>query len=995
MEKYNDLSLVSENREKPRAYYVPFGTEEAARTKTVELSDRYISLNGEWDFSYMECPLDIPENVGEIHYSSHIPVPSCWECYGYGQYQYTNINYPFQYDPPYTKSMNAVGVYHRKFFLKDFRKLYIIFEGVGSYLELYINDTYVGMSRGSHLQAEFDITSYVHKGENTITAAVYECNVESYLEDQDCFRYHGIFRDVYLLERDRNHIRDIYMKADAVKGISVESDFVGEKLPMEITVYSPEGEKLNQIENPKLWTAETPNLYGVLIHCGDEYIYKKVGFRTINTSEQGELLINGVSVKLKGVNRHDSHPKFGYCVSREDMKKDIVLMKKHNINCVRTSHYPNHPEFLELCDEYGLYVIDECDQETHGVEHAFGLCSLTSIQEMADNPKWLPSYMDRMQRMVERDKNSPSVIIWSLGNEGQFGSNHVKMSEWTKKRDCSRLVHYERTAFPNKAYGADQMPIHPCVDIVSRMYTSLDNLEIQGSMKVDKRPYFLAEYGHAMGLGPGELKDYWDLFYKYPRLIGGCIWEWCDHAVEKALPDGKIGYLYGGDHGEFPHDGNFCCDGLVFPDRTPSTGLLEYKKVIEPLKVECVDILSGRYKFTNRFDFTDLSEFNFIFRVVKDKNCIEETKFKVDLAPHEQKELHISCHLPETAEYGAYIEIYMNTGHAYNWSEENYNLAWAQFPIPVKQIKAEGKPVNAIYVDEKKRYITVSADSFTCIFDKAKGMLSSFCKNGHELLKRTSDIIIWRALTDNDKGKGMGDLWKSEHFHKTFFKPHTWCVNILEKECRITFEGVLGANSRLPVFQVKVEYTVNSLGICVRIIAEKNSMLRALNRSSSEETDLDLNLKTEINEIPRFAMRFALDPDMENMEYFGKGKRECYIDYQEHARMGIWQSTVTEEYEPYIRPQECGNHIGVKWMTLEGEEFICFKGEHPFEFSALHYTMEELDEKQHAFELQQSDTTEVIIAYKNRGIGSESCGPKLSEKYQVQERNIDFKFMIQ
>lgn len=488
MNRPDDLTIVSQNREAPRAYYIPFSDGEAAKTALPQISDRYVSLNGEWNFAYFESPLEVPESLSELNFTAKLPVPSCWECYSYGQIWYTNINYPFQYDPPYTHSLNPVGVYQRQFELSDWDRLYMVFEGVASYFELTVNGRYVGMSRSSHNQAEFDITSYVKKGVNTVTVCVYTYNAESYLEDQDCFRYHGIFRDVYLLKRPREHMRDVYIHTDQEKGIWVEPTFTGDTLPYTVSLFAPDGHPISEIGQPLLWTAETPYLYGVLICCAGEYIYKKVGVRRVSTSKRGELLINGIPVKLRGVNRHDSHPKYGYCVTEEDMIRDIVLMKQHNINCIRTSHYPNHPHFLELCDAYGMYVIDECDQETHGVEHAWGLCSLRSIGEMASNPAWRASYMDRMRRMVERDKNAPSVIIWSLGNEGQFGTNHIEMSKWTKQRDNTCLIHYERTAFPNKAYGADQIKIDPCVDIISRFYTSLENLNIQGGLTDDPRP---------------------------------------------------------------------------------------------------------------------------------------------------------------------------------------------------------------------------------------------------------------------------------------------------------------------------------------------------------------------------------------------------------------------------------------------------------------------------------------------------------------------------
>lgn len=1002
LEKYNDFSVVSENREPQRAYYVPFSDKTDAMTKHWEESDRCTLLNGEWNFKYLESPLDIPDNISDIVYENTLSVPSCWECFGYGQIWYTNINYPFQYDPPYTLSMNPVGVYSRKFNLENTDKMYMVFEGVSSYFELYINGRYVGMSRGSHLQAEFDITDYVNVGENTVTAAVYTWNAESYLEDQDFFRFHGIFRDVYLLNRPTEHIRDIYIKPNVSGEVVFEYDFVGGSKPISVEISDPSGNViLNaqvqngdsvKIDNPRLWSAEHPNLYGVLIDCGGEYIYKRIGFVNVATSKDGELLINGVSVKLKGVNRHDSNPKTGYYTSREDMERDIVLMKQHNINCVRTSHYPNHPEFLEMCDRYGLYVMDECDQETHGVEHAFGLCSLASIGEMASNEDILGSYMDRMIRMVERDKNSPSIFSWSLGNEGQFGTNHVKMSEWTKKRDDSRLIHYERTAFPNKAYGADQIKIDPCVDIISRMYTNLECLEIQGNMRNDERPYFLAEYCHAMGLGPGEVKDYWDIIYKHKRLIGGCVWEWCDHAVEKKLANGRVGYIYGGDSGEFPHDGNFCCDGLVFPDRTPSTGLLEYKKVIEPLKITCVDIKSGEFEIENRYDFSDLSEFAFGYEVTADGKVIDGGELKISAKPHETVKVKIDYSAPESVKDGVFIEIFMNTAKAYDWCEIGHRLAWAQFEIPTEICALSSKPLGKITAEDGKRYITVQSRAAEVIVDKVRGMICSVKKNGAELLVRPSDIVIWRALIDNDNY--VKPIWESEFFHKTYFKVRSVCTEITDTACVIKVDGAQGSNSRLPIFDIKIEYTITSNGIKTNIHADKND-IKAMNRTSSEETSLDLNLKKDIDEVPRFAMRFALKPEFEDITYFGMGDRECYVDYHEHAKMNVWNSTVTDEYEPYIVPQDCGNHINVKWLELKSDtDSVEFRADRAFEFSALHYTMEEMYEKAHAFELEKSDSTEVMVCYKNRGVGSNSCGPALSRKYCVTDKVIDFEFNI-
>lgn len=998
-EKYNDLSVVSEGRCNPRAYYIPYDTADKAIRKHKESSEQYLLLNGEWNFEYFESTLDMPDSVLNINYTKTLPVPSCWECYGYGQIHYTNINYPFQYDPPYTLSPNPTGVYSRKFVCdkksQKYQNNYMVFEGVSSAFELFINGKYVGFSRGSHLQAEFDITNFTVDGANTVTVCVYTYNAESYMEDQDFFRFHGIFRDVYILNRPKDHICDLYIKATEKDGITVDATFSGTELDYTVTYFDCDGNKLSggKIQNPLLWSAEKPNLYGVLVECNGEFIYKKTGFRTVAYSDRGELLINGVSVKLKGVNRHDSHPEYGYCVSHDDMIQDIVLMKQYNINCIRTSHYPNHPDFLEMCDEYGMYVLDECDMETHGVENAFGLCSLASIKEMADNPVWLNSYMDRMKRMVERDKNAPSIIIWSLGNEGQFGINHVKMSEWAKQRDPSRLIHYERTAFPNKAYGADQIKIDPCVDIISRFYTSLPNLEIQGNMTDDKRPYFMGEYCHAMGLGPGEVKDYWDLFYKYPRLIGGCIWEWCDHAVLKHFPDGKSGYIYGGDSGDFPNDGNFCCDGLVFPDRTPSTGLLEYKKVIEPLKIEVKNINDGIFTFTNRCDFTDLSEFGFEYTVTKDDTVIERGNFEVSLKPHCTSDIRLDFKMPESAVCGAYIEIRMNVKKDYMWCSAGHNIAWSQFELPVPKVHCSENLQEDIAVTKTKRYITIKCKDGEFTVDMAKGMICSVKKNNAETLKRTSDMVMWRAAIDNDNYEK--DKWKGEHFHKTYFKPRTFETKQTEKEFKILFDGALGANSRLPVFDIKLEYTFTSNGVNINIHAERNKNLSAMNRTSSEESEVDIHLKTEINEVPRFGMRFAFKDEFENIEYFGMGDRECYIDYCQHAKMGIWKSTVTGEYEPYIKPQDCANHIKVKYVNLSSNTSnVKVYAKNNFEFSALHYTIEALDKANHTFELEKSDTTELLVCYKNRGVGSASCGPALSEKYCITDKIIDFDFDI-
>lgn len=988
MEKYNDLSIVSENRERPRAYYIPFKNRSDALCLHPTKSESYTDLNGEWDFRYFETPLDIPENISDITYDKTLPVPSCWECYGYGNIHYVDMDYPFQYEPPYTLCVNPVGVYKREFELSSFREVYIVFEGISSYIELYVNGKYVGLSRGSHLQAEFCITKYLCAGTNTVTAAVYTWNAESYLEDQDFFRFHGIFRDVYLLERPKDHIRDIFIKTDIEKGISVQADFKGKELPFSVSVITPDGKCEKNVTSPMLWSAENPVLYGVLIECAGEFIYKKVGFRTVSVSDKGELLINGVAVKMKGVNRHDSHPKYGYYTPREHMEQDIILMKQHNINCIRTSHYPNHPEFLEMCDRLGMYVMDECDQETHGVESACGRGSVLSGYEMASNPEWKNSYLDRMQRMVERDKNSPCIFSWSLGNEGQFGTNHIAMSEWTKKRDPSRLINYERTIFP---YTSDE-PDHPCVDIVGRMYASLESIEKAAQRTDENRPYFLIEFCHAMGLGPGEQEEHWDLIYKYPRLAGGCIWEWCDHAVEKTLPDGRRAYLYGGDHGDFPTEKNYCCDGLVFPDRTPSTGLLEYKKVIEPVKIVCTDKEKGVFEIENRYDFTDLSEFEFELKVICDREVTERKIFAVTLPPHSKTVISPEYTTHARVSDCGHVEISVKTAKDCPWCKKGHIIAWGQAELVTEKVPKESVPLVPIKTADSKRYITTGTASREYTFDKATGMLCSFKKDGKELLCRPADIVTWRALIDNDIE--MRTLWWSEYFHKAYFKAKDVCSEHDENVCTVKVSGSYGPMSRIPTYFISIVYTVNSNGLSVNIHADKNCKAKSDFCTLPEKLKNDQKLRAEIPQIPRFGMRFALLPEFESFEYVGMGDRECYADYKAHAKMGLWQSTVTDEYEPYVFPQDCGNHIGVTRLKFDSKTAVEFSAQKPFEFSALHYSIEQLDSTAHAFELTPLDSTEVLICYKNRGVGSCSAGSPILEKYRVDDRTIDFEFLL-
>ena len=607
MRFYEDLKHISENRERGRAYYIP------------ENEGAYTILNGEWDFKFYKRDFD--EEKVELDWAK-IPVPSCWQLYGYENPNYTNSAYPYPVDAPFVPAENPMGVYAREFELSDTdRDTYIVFEGVSSSVELYINGSYVGYSQGSHLQSEFDITSFVKKGTNKVLVKARKWCSGSYLEDQDMFRFNGIFRDVYLLSRPKGHIRDISI---ITEGNKILVDFEGSA---EISLFDGE-EKLDSknakckaeftVENPVLWNAENPKLYTLVFKYEDEIIRQKIGFVTYSVSDKYEFLVNGVSVKIKGINRHDSHPEKGWVMSDEDIRKDLLLMKELNINTIRTSHYPPAPKFLDMCDELGFYVMLETDLEMHGFTcRDAGYNGYDCVDNeiwISNQEEWKASFVERMQRAYDRDKNHTSIFSWSTGNESGHGTNHLAMVEYMRQADSRRLLHCEDASRISETNSlpeyADRSDLH------SRMYIGIDKLKEYAENEAINRPFFLCEYAHAMGNGPGEMQDYMDMFYSHSKLIGGCIWEWCDHTV---MVDGVA--KYGGDfEGELTNDSNFCCDGLVFADRTFKAGSYNVKYVYQYMSAE---VSGNKILVKNLYDFTNLNEYTLTYQVELAKSFIE------------------------------------------------------------------------------------------------------------------------------------------------------------------------------------------------------------------------------------------------------------------------------------------------------------------------------------------------------------------------------------
>ena len=991
--------VLNVNKCPSRAHYIPHKCRCEAYGCENELSDSYMLLNGKWKFKYFESFNDAIHALEEgIEDFDTIRVPSNWQMHGYDRPHYTNAAYPIPLDPPYVPNDNPTGIYERDFKLPQGFKgtdIYLNFEGVDTFFFVWMNGKFIGASQGSHLLSEFRISDAIKEGVNTLTVMVAKWAWSTYLEDQDFFRLSGIFRDVYLLSRPLVHIHDIEVKTkndgtiDIIynlyngskpytKDVSVTFELYDDQAQVIAEGVGKEGKATIKIDSPTLWNAENPYLYTLLTSCNGEIIPLKVGFREISTSPRGELLINGTPIKIKGVNRHDTHPDLGHYTPYNEMKKELIIMKKHNINAIRTSHYPNTPAFYSLCDELGFYVIDEADLETHGTAFGGIIDGVNMSLMLTNNPEWEDAFIDRIERMVERDKNYPCIIMWSLGNEAFFGENHKKMSSWTKDRDQSRPVHYERG------------DTDPCLDIYSRMYSDIQFVTDRGEEglqaekenapldDIRRKPFLLCEYSHAMGNGPGDIKDYWDLFYKYPRLIGGCVWEWADHAVRKK-ENGKEVFLYGGQSGEYPHDGNFCVDGLVTPDRIPSTGLLELKNVISPVLVEIVDINNGTLKLTNKYDFTDLSVLEGRYKVVAQTSTLCNGSFSVSCEAHESDIVNLDYNLPSISFEEYFLEISFVLKEDTPWAKAGHEVGFRQFKLPVRQLEPEmiwaNKMQKIEYREIGKGLIEVEGHNFVYTFDVEKGNFTSITLDDVELLSSPTTFNIWRAPTDNDRN--IRHKWQWEEMHNGKEKLYKCTVSAVEPTyVNITATYAIAGPSRLPVVKYSVMWTIygnGELGVSV----------------ASE-------VRKDIKSLPRFGMMLVMPKGFENVTYFGRGPISSYVDMNNASYLGLFNSTVTQEYTRYIFPQETGNHIDCRFAAVYDKEGrgLLFKGMPTFNFSSLHYTPKMLDEAPNDKDLVPLEETVIHIDYKQTGIGSNSCGPELLSKYEFSEKEFVYSFVI-
>lgn len=937
MRVYENPEITSKNRRAAKSFYIPTGKSE------------YTLLNGIWDFAYFEKEIDIPKEIKEW---DRINVPSCWQLEGYSNPNYSNINYVFPVDCPYVPDENPCGFYKRTLDIgKKWGKIYICFEGIASCGFLYVNGKEVGFTEGSHLRSEFDITDYVTEGENEIVVKVMKWCVGSYLESQDQFRYNGIFRDVYVLQRPIGHIEDVEIipnrksfdiklngKAN-VKILDGEKELLCAEMEDEFS-YSP--------ENPVLWNAEKPHLYTVVLERDGEILTFKSGLRDIKISENYELLINGVPVKLLGVNHHDTSKFRGWCQTKDEIKKDLELMKELNINCIRTSHYPPVPQFLTMCDEMGFYVICETDIETHGFARRTAGGNgydVYSNDWPCSRKDFENEHIDRMKRMVEAYKNCPSVIMWSTGNESAHGVNHVRMIEWTKNRDNTRLIHCEDACSKGQFHNSD---------VYSRMYLSFSDLEDKALQNDTCMPVFLCEFSHAMGNGPGDVYDYCELFFKYPKIIGGCIWEWADHVV---TVDGV--QKYGGDfEGELTNDGNFCCDGLVFADRSFKAGSLEAKAAYQPIGTT---FENGVLTVFNRFSFTNLNEYTLNLEIKVDGEVISSKSAEIDVAPLTETKIPVSYETRD-CKLGAYLYITLTKGEKC--------VANVQYELP-SNIKSEENNSDLAALTEDEYNIYANGKNFNYTFSKFYGGFTSMVVDGLEQLSDKTKLSLFRAPTDNDrniiyKWANM-NIWEGENLDVSFNKVYESKIENGEILTKASVSGI----SREPVF--RYEYTLKI----------------------HENGQVDVSLSGKVREgavyLPRLGFEFPLNQNSRDFEYFGMGPYENYIDMHHASRVDRFVSHAENEYVNYVRPQEHGNHIDTKELKI-GK--FTFTSNGKFSFNVSEYSTQNLYKAEHTNELFKDGKIHLRIDYKVSGIGSNSCGPKLKDKYQLNEKDIEFKFSI-
>ena len=1000
---YEDLNVMHDKTMPARAYYIPASVRMDDLVEHRESSDRFQMLSGEWKFQYYNSIYDVKESFYEKGYDvsgfDHVTVTGVWQMDGYDTHQYTNIRYPFPFDPPYVPQDIPCGAYVHNFEYnreKKASKAFLNFEGVDSCFYVWVNGAYAGYSQVSHATSEFDVTDLLNEGENTLAVLVLKWCDGSYLEDQDKFRMSGIFRDVYLLKRPEKTIRDYHITTDVEKDrVTVKLDmYFSEPVETKVTIEDKYGAVVARGEaaedgvleltvlNPVLWNAENPYLYQIILTMPDEVIVDRIGFRTIEIRDK-VVYFNGEKIKFRGVNRHDSDPETGFVIDVWQIKKDLMLMKQHNFNAIRSSHYPNAPYFYQMCDEYGFMVIDEADIEAHGPFMLYRKEDTDQNrfrrwnEKIADDPAWEKAIVDRVRLMVQRDKNRPCIVMWSMGNESAYGCNFEKALAWTKNFDPDRITQYESARYRNYDITYD----YDNLDLYSRMYPSLQ--EIEDYLKNDgSKPFLLVEYCHSMGNGPGDFEDYFQMIHKDDRMCGGFVWEWCDHAIAHGTAEnGKTRYYYGGDHGEAIHDGNFCMDGLVYPDRTPHTGLLEYKNVYRPVRVVSYDWKNGQIVLHNYMDFDDLNNYVDIFyEMTQDGITVEKGKLaNVVAAPHSDAKVELKLQVPSTGK--VYLKLIYRLKKQMPLLEPGLELGFDEIKLAneddrnrqaVKWLEQE-KEVGAIDVKENERQVVLQANDFTYVFDKRTGLFEDMQFAGRSYIDHPMELNIWRAPTDNDMY--IKKEWKKAHYDAAYTRAYR--IEVLQNKHGVfIMEHVaVVADTVQKILDVEMTWKINEDGKIEAVIEAVKDK--------------------EFPELPRFGIRMFLNKKMNEVTYFGMGPQESYRDKHQASCHGLFRSKVAQMHEDYIRPQENGSHYDCDYVEItSGQYGIAAVSNDSFSFNVSVYTQEELERASHNYELEESDSTVFCMDYAMNGIGSNSCGPDVLDKYRFAEEAFRFQFEL-
>lgn len=1036
---WENPQLLHRNRLPSRARFATYPDEPTAVSGAS--SPWEMSLNGMWRFHYALSPIEAPQDFADEAFDdsdwAQMPVPGHWQLNGYGAPQYTNVIYPFVIDPPHVPSENPTGSYRRRFTVPEDwsgRRHILRFDGVDSAFEVYVNGRFVGFSKGSRMAAEFNVTAFVCTGENLLAVRVYQWSDGSYLEDQDMWWLSGIFRDVTLLSTPPLALWDVAVDPGLAENACTESgrsvrSRSGRSTTLTARATIQTGTEKSQLEMklldgnrnevegatavgtvatdaetsqvsltaevaaPHLWSADDPYLYTLLLTLRSAageivaVVPQKVGFRRVEVKE-ARLLVNGTAVKLRGVNRHEHHPDYGRALPYATMLEDVLLMKRHNINTVRTSHYPPHPHFLDLCDAYGLYVIDEADLECHGLRE------VARPFFLSDDPDWHEAYVDRVVRLVERDKNHACVILWSLGNEAGFGANHEAMAAWMREHYPRFLIHYESDRFGKVS------------DVISQMYTDVPELIAFGKGEGDvghvtswsepmpladyvDKPFFLCEYAHAMGNGPGGLAEYWDAFWQYERLLGGCVWEWIDHGFRARTDDGRAYFAYGGDFGDQPNDGNFVCDGLLFPDRTPSPGLLEVKKVMEPVHVETIAIKDGiaRLRLHNRYEFLTLDHLQASWQVSEDGVGIQAGILALpELLPGESAIIEVPCAVPNPVP-GAmyYLTLRFGLAQAATWAEAGHEVAFAQVELRVLAEVKRPLPHHAttpLTVHEEGTHLHIQSGDTEVVFDKARGFIHLWRAAGYDLMTGGPRLTIWRAAIDNDARGGGEDVareWRARFLHMAQHRLDSFAwTRLSETAVRVTVQSCLAPPVYDAAFDCQYQYIITGDGaITLEVQGTPRGEWPAM--------------------LPRIGLEMALPGILGRVTWLGRGPGESYADTKQAARFGLWQASVDEMLTPYVRPQENGNHIDTRWVALQdGRGIGLLAAASPtLLFSAHRFTTADLDQAQHTYELVPRPTITLHLDLQQNGVGSASCGPGVMTAYQLQARPFVFHTRFQ